>query len=929
MKKVLLFLLFSLSLSAQAQLNLDSLKAQTDVIESDSLKVLTYIRIAFVYNRIDYDSALHYNMKAIALSKALNSGDLLGRSKYRVAVTYMQKDQLDLAKAELDTAIQLLEQSGNSQHLLSAKVGMARLYQSRSDFDRSVALYFEALGLAEEIADKNTEARIMNYLASIYNYQKQFDLAISYFQKALKLVEELQFSPGISAVLTNLGEVYLNVEKYDSAIVYHRKALKIKQQMGDKLGSGRVYNNLANVFVNSRSPHLDSSVYFYQKGLAIARDLHDAQLKGLSLYGLTRVSFIKGDFNVAERYSSELYNSLDSIQDLSLAASTYDLLSLINASQGDVEGSMQFRSRSKTLEDSLLSSERIQLTKELEAKYQNEAKQKTIQLLEAENKLQDLQINKRQNERNGLIVLFIVVLLILAMLYNQYRIKQSANEKLKDLDRMKSTFFENLSHEFRTPLSLIIAPVKDRLGHADKADEEFLNLILRNAENLDDLIKQLLDLAKLEKGVYELKLEAVEVASFFSIIVSSYESLAGMKNISFTSSTPTDECWIMADEDLIRKVSNNLLSNAFKFTPEGGSVAIDVSYNQSLVISISDTGRGISKSEQDKIFERFYQVEGPHHIGTGIGLALTKELVEAAGGTIMVTSEPKVGAKFTVSIPAKLAKSNPTQSMDYSEDNVDEFQGDAIVDDNKPGLLVIEDNDDLRAYLAGLFDNEYNVYKSDNGQKGIEAALETIPDLIISDIMMEEMDGLEVCKIIKSDPRTDHIPIVLLTARIDQETKLQGLRNGADAYLLKPFEPEELRTITKNLIDQRERLRDKYAKSMIDQDLKPDTHPFIDKCQAIISQNLSDERFTVDAFAKEVAMSRMQVHRKLKALTGYSATGFIRHFRLTKAEELLLKGEPVSQVAYAVGFSSLAYFTKSFKEQFGQLPSQIAKKQVS
>ncbi len=914
-----------LCLSSLGQSRIDSMRLRANSLGPDSLKVLTFIRLARDFNRINYDSALLYTKKAEKLSRQLGSEDFLGRSKYRKATVYIQKNELDLAKAELDTAILLLESSDNKQQLMGAKIGMGRLYQRRSDFDRAVTLFFEALPLAEEIKDRNSEARIKNYLASIYNYQKQYDLSIFYFQGALKLVEQLNFKPGISAVLTNLGDVYLTVEKYDSAIIYQRRALKIKRELGDKLGTGRVYNNLANVFVNSGS-NLDSGIYYYENGLVLGKEINDKQLIALNLYGLVRSNFIKGDFRQAKGSSDELLKELDVIQDLSLASKSYDQIALVYAALGDVEKSLQFHSKGLKLSDSLLNTERIQLTNELEAKYQNETKQRAIDLLEAENQLQELQITKRQNERNGLIVLSVVVLLMLVLLVNQYRIKQAANKQLRELDQIKSTFFENLSHEFRTPLSLIIAPIKDRLKQHSGKDEEFFNRMLRNAESLDELIKQLLDLAKLEKGKYEMKQEVLEASRLFKVIAASYESLAVMNGIDFEIAIPDQEQWLELDQDLIKKICNNLLSNAFKFTPKQGSIRFKVSYNELLKIEVSDTGPGIPREDQHRIFDRFYQVEGPKSTGTGIGLALTKELVEAAAGKIVLESKHGEGTSFIVSLPIKVAV---PQTLGQSEMAHKAEHQEIVVDPSfspeKQNLLIIEDNADLRSYVSGLFTEDYNVYTATNGREGVKEAMETIPDLIISDIMMDEMDGLEVCQHLKSDQKTDHIPIVLLTARADQETKLTGLKHGADAYLLKPFESEELKAIAQNLVVQRQKLRDKYTESAAEKTSEPVTHPFIQKSEEIVQQYLSNESFSVDDFAREVGMSRMQLHRKLKAMTGLSATAFVRHHRLSKARRLLEQGEPVSQVAYAVGFSSLAYFTKSFKEQFGNVPSQIGK----
>ncbi len=861
-------------------------------------------------------------MRAQSLSRVMKAENLLARAKYRTATVYIQKNETELANAELDSVITICNRTNYQKILSYAKVEKGRLLQGTSNYQMAASNYFEALEIAEELGDKNTQARIKNYLASIYNYQMQYDLSVKYYKEALILVRELNFKPGISAVLTNLGDTYLSLKLYDSAVVYHRKALTIKKELGDKLGTGRVYNNLGNVFASSGTvSDLDSASHYYEKGLEVSKEINDKSLKALSLYGLVRVYFMEGRFAEAEQIGNELIGEVEVIQDLPLASRAYGYQSLVYAALGKPMKSIDFREMSNALADSLLKNERVKLTQELEAKYQNEAQQRTIEL-------QEVTIAKRQNERNGLIVLAIIILIILGLIINQYRIKQKTNRQLRELDRIKSTFFENLSHEFRTPLSLIIAPLKDRMQKSiNQEDHMLFHGVLKSAENLDELIKQLLDLAKLEENKYQLKLQATEASHFFRVIATSYESLAQMKEITFEMILPKDTHWLMFDRNLVRKVCNNLLGNAFKFTPDQGRICFEVAHDSILRIKVRDNGDGISQVDQKKIFDRFYQVEGPQASGTGIGLALTKELVEKAGGGISVESIRGEGTIFTVALPVASVDAQVSEGI-----AIEEMEPNAKIQDGFESaeeglsLLIIEDNADLRSYLSGLFMQSFNIHTAQNGKEGIAIAFETIPDLVISDIMMKETTGLEVCKALKQDERSDHIPVILLTARSDQRTKIDGIQYGADAYITKPFDPEELKARANNLITLREKLRTKYAAEEGITEQVAAKHPFILKCEKIVQNHLSNESFSVDHFTKEVGMSRMQLHRKLKALTGLSTTGFVRHYRLFKAKELLESGEPVSQVAYAVGFSSLPYFTKTFKEKFGFVPSELAKK---
>ncbi len=883
-----ILLLFGSLYPVCAQHNLDSIKAVVNTLPTDSLKVMTYIELIVQYNRINYDSALKYAQKAEELSKENGSKHLLARSKHRNATVYLAKGEDLLARAELDSAIILSTQAHDSIILLASRIEQARLTKKNSNFDRAVKELFSALELAEAMGEKNPQARIKNYLASIYHYQSQYDLAIRYYKEALELVRELNFKPGISALLTNLGGSYLSIHNYDSAMSYQRQALQIKKELGDKLGLGRVYNNLANALIDSNSPNQDSSLLYYEKALDIAREIRDVQLSGTSLYGKVRANFIKGRLTEARTASEELIKVLDSLQNLNLASDSYKQISLVYAGLGNIEKALRYQEKGKVLSDSLLSSERAKLSQEIEARYQNEAKQRAIDLLESENRLQELSITKSRNERNGLIVLSIITLLALGLLINQYRLKQKANKKLRELDRMKTSFFENLSHEFRTPLTLIMAPIKERIVAADKQEKKVLDLVLNNAEKLLKLINELLDLAKLEAGAFTIHKSTVEVSQFFKVLSASFSSYASSKSIMFKVEVPKKKTWLSMDPEVLSKVCNNLLSNAFKFTPEGGEVSLQVEYeNDILKIQIADNGIGVPTEDQDKVFNRFEQSErsGKLQQGTGIGLALVKELTQAHGGEVTLESISDQGSTFIVFIP--LEKGIPENEVTIAEElsiiEPEQSISEVLVNpENDNKVLVIEDNDELRSYISNLLKDSYQVLTAANGKEGLDIAITQIPDLIISDVMMPEMDGLEFCTALNETKETDHIPVILLTARADKQTKIAGLQLGAIQYITKPFEPEELKITINNIIQHQRKVQDKYLSSELSEK-DHELHPFIKKCEEIVIEQLDDAAFDISLFAREIGMSRMQLHRKLVSLTNLSSTAFIRYHRLTKA----------------------------------------------
>ncbi len=544
-------------------------------------------------------------------------------------------------------------------------------------------------------------------------------------------------------------------------------------------------------------------------------------------------------------------------------------------------------------------------------------------------------------------------------------------ENLKEIDNMKSRFFANISHEFRTPLTLIFGPAKDISEKSkDKDIKQSAKIIKRNADKLNGLVNQLLDLSKLEAGKMALETSEHNIIPLLKGLVLSFSSLAERKKITLKFNTKEDKLDIYIDIEKLEKIITNLLSNAFKFTPEGGEVVVSVSkptpatagkpksppgrgikgvgpMSKVIEISIQDTGIGIPKERLDKIFDRFYQVDGSHtreSEGTGIGLALTKELVELHKGTIKVESKEGEGTTFTVLLPLgrehlkadeiveKEIEKEITQVIDETE-IVPENEGreektdlESLLDTEKPLLLIVEDNSDVRNYIISHLNEEYRIKEAANGEDGLNKSIEQIPDLIVSDVMMPKMDGFELCEKIKTDERTSHIPVILLTAKATSMDKREGYETGADDYIMKPFDASELKVRIQNLIEIRRKLQEKFSSDdfNIPPELKSIDKEFLKKILTIVNEHISEEEFSIEELGKEAAMSRRHLHRKLKALTNKSPSQFVRSIRLSKARNLI-KGKKwtISEISYQVGFSSPIYFNKCFKEEFGYSPSEL------
>jgi signal transduction histidine kinase/DNA-binding response OmpR family regulator len=549
-----------------------------------------------------------------------------------------------------------------------------------------------------------------------------------------------------------------------------------------------------------------------------------------------------------------------------------------------------------------------------------------------------------------------VVLFMLGMGYRMKLLQTEEREvlRLKDLDDFKSRFYTNVTHEFRTPLTVIMG--NSEIGETtlmQKDDPNWSSLsarfdaIRRNAAQLLRLVNRLLDLSKLQSGKMALQNRRSDVAGYLRYLVQSFQSFAMGRDVQLLYLSELDHFEMDFDAEKLQDVMHNLLSNAVKFSPPGSEVRIKTTsltaagaLPERLQISVKDQGQGIPPEALPHIFDRFFTTKdsGNPAGGSGVGLALVKELVELMAGTTAVESEPGKGSTFTVTLPvyrkapssdwATAAPVRPAAEIPLPLPSPAEVQDNS----EKPLCLIIDDNADVVRYLQTLLENEYAMAVAYDGKRGIEKALELLPDIVISDVMLPEKDGLEVCDTLKNDERTSHIPVILLTAKAAVEDRLSGLQRGADAYLQKPFNREELFLQLKKSLELRWRLMRHFSKSpqatpteSTSQELVIED-AFLRKAQMAVEENLSDDEFDIHHLCRALTLSRAQLHRKLTALTGKSATHFIRSVRLEKAKDLLAKTDlTIAEIAYEVGFRDPNYFSRTFAEEFGAAPSETRK----
>ena len=532
------------------------------------------------------------------------------------------------------------------------------------------------------------------------------------------------------------------------------------------------------------------------------------------------------------------------------------------------------------------------------------------------------------------------------------------SHQLEEATHAKLVFFTNISHDFRTPLTLVADPVEHLLAdHTLSGDQHrMLMLIQRNVNILLRLVNQILDFRKYENGKMEYTPVQIDVLSSFEGWNESFLAAARKKHIHFSfDNMPDTDYHTLADMEKLERIYFNLLSNAFKFTPENGKITVRLSSltkedTRWIRFTVANTGSMISAEHIRSIFDRFYKID-MHHAGSGIGLALVKAFVELHKGTISVESDEKQGTVFTVDLPVQTCETilaedslkssisavplNPASPGSPASSDLngtlaaEEEELEKGYDSSKPSVLVIDDNADIRSYVRGLLHTDYTVIEAADGSEGIRKAMKYVPDLIISDVMMPGIDGIECCRRLKSELQTCHIPVILLTACSLDEQRIQGYDGGADSYISKPFSSQLLLARVRNLIDSHRRLKQFFGdgQTLAKEDVCDMDKDFVEKFKALIEAKMGDSNLNVEDLGKDMGLSRVQLYRKIKSLTNYSPNELLRIARLKKAASLLASSDmTVAEIGYEVGFSSPSYFTKCYREQFGESPTDLLKR---
>lgn len=848
-----------------------------------------------------------------------------------------------------EEAVLIAESISYQPGIATACLRQAHCYWALGNSERAIEKALRAVNVATQENLHNTLADTYRLLSMSYRDQQEIGKAVSYIKLAESLAIQEKNWDLLARVYNVAGIIACTRELDDSALVYYNKALLTTRQHAiTQFHISQVLANIGELYLKDNP---DRSLDYFTRALASAKETENRSAEAGITADIGRAYLQKKQYANADQY---LQHSLRLSRELGLKRvirHAYLALVDLKVKQHKTSEAFKYMKAYYDVRDSLMNVSKTRQIVELETRFETEKKEQKIKLLEQEQHIQRLW-------RNVLIVGSLLMLTALIIIYRLQELRsekakqlldtqKALNEKLKETDTIKSRFFTNISHEFRTPLSLIMGPVEEQLRERNigTAQRKTLTVIQRNANRLLALVNQLLDLSKLEAGKMELSVRPGNLSKFLRLLTASFDSLAEHRQIRFIKNIPDIEHLVGYDADKVEKIAGNILFNAFKFTPSGGQVIFEITVSpdqHNFAITVSDTGKGIPMDEQVNIFSPFYQLKNDDEgqPGTGLGLSLVNEVVRLYGGSINLSSEINRGTTIVITLPLFQTIENPepdVMPIRYHHQDKNHLvpvessnSSDRELNDH-PSILVIEDNADLKQFISSGFDGMYTVMTAADGSEGVAIAFEHIPDVIISDVMMPGIDGLELTKRIKEDERTCHIPVILLTARVDGDSRIEGWKKGADDYLAKPFSLEELQIRVINLLEQRKRLAAKFKEEATNQEvIREPREPsldekFVAKVKAIIETNISNSLFGVEMLAAEMNISRAQLFRKLKALINTSPSEFINDYRLQRAAKLIrAKADNVAQIGYAVGFNEQSYFAKRFRKKYGMSPSEYA-----
>ncbi|MGM9802632.1 MAG: ATP-binding protein [Muribaculaceae bacterium] len=856
-------------------------------------------------------------------------------------------ESIDIHKQGLEKAVI----TKDTIQIIQALNSIATNYRRMGVLDEAAIYHYQALTLCNAFSDKDSSTarknRVvsLNGIGNLHMTLQNYEKADSVLRQALAGEHELGSDLGQAINYANLGSIFETHEQTDSARRYYEMSMEYNRRANSDLGIALCHGHFGRLY--EKSNKLDSAVIEYGQAYEISSKGNDVWHWLESCLSLARVYIAKGDLATGCDYLQKANKAATEIHSLEHIAEVYRLKYMVSNKSGRPSEALQYYILSHECADSVTNEKNMAQMQNARINYERELKKSEIVKMQ-----KDFQ-NERAQRRMfiiGLSIFVVIACIVIVFLVYINRLRSQKNKIISQTDKMRATFFTNITHEFRTPLTVIQAAAQELINKSPHDSVAYRNAvdILRHETRLLNLINQILDIAKMDAvAAKSSQWRHGDIVEFIAVLCDGLRSYAADSKVKLVCTAHNKSVEMDFIPDYVQKIVFNLVSNAIKFSQPGDEVLVKSRLeNGNICITVSDSGIGISPEQIDNIFAPFYQVSDESgRIGSGIGLSVVKRAVEKMGGKIEVKSVLGEGATFVVTLPATrkdaevqkfdisgyFKTENTQKSIPMVEPETEDGDGDTLPDDNVTRVLIIEDTPEVARYTKRQLNQQYHYVFASNGADGLKIAHEIVPDIIITDVMMPEMNGFELCRRIKESELLNHIPVVMVTAKASHEDRMLGLEAGADAYIEKPFHADELNVRVEKLLEQRRLLQSKFsgafqgdAEKAADEPVAQQSHqPFISRVVDAVKKQMSEGKVDYNLLASDLCLSRAQLNRKIKALTGETTTELILKIKIGLAKQLLDDtNKSILEIALECGMDSDSYFCTLFKKSTGLTPMQ-------
>ena len=861
--------------------------------------------------------------------------------------------------------------------LIAAYRAQGKALREKSQFAEAIAAHQQELALARRVADTLSIVQALNNIGTNFRRMGILDEASEHHYDALRLCSAYSGVATDSTIrknrvvaLNGIGNIYLSLGNYETADSAFRQALAGEKSLGSGLGQAINYANLGAVFEGLH--RTDSAWHYYELSMEANRRIHSnlgvslcynhfgrlyenrgETQKAIAEYthaydlmshsadrwhwlescvALARIHLAHDKIPEARHYIDEALDEAQRQHSIEYLADIYLLKYELARKTGDTPLALECFVRGKAYKDSVSSEKNYNRLQTLHSHYTRVRHQADIDRVNA-----DLLVEKRWKTGTVIVAVLVVALalVLVGFLYYALLNRKRRQRIMMQAEKARTTFYTNVTHEFRTPLTVILG-YSEMMERGELSADDIASVggvVTRQGRLLLSLVNQLLDISRIKSSVAEPEWRSGNIVKYVSVLVDSFQNMARNKGITLLYRHDAEDGDTNFVPEYLQKVVNNLVHNAIKFTPDGGHVTVTLEVQpQGMVLTVSDDGCGISAEEQQHVFDLFWQSDTPQHSGgSGVGLSLVRQIAESLGGSATVESEEGRGTTFRIALPPH---SGHFPSLAEPETPATASCEETPAGDDRPTVLIIEDNADVSDYMQIGLKKHYRLLVAHDGEEGLAMATEQVPDIIVTDLMMPRMDGQTLCRLVRKSEVLAHIPVIMVTAKSTDADRLQGLRDGADAYVFKPFNAEELQVRIANLLERQQRMRQRYSQAVSENDPHPENslsetdRTFLEKIRQTIVEKMASEDISVETVASSLCLSSQQLRRKLSAVTGETPAVHIRQVQMGAARHMLETApeKSVSEVAMACGFYDTSHFTRIFKSVYGVTPSKIRQK---